>query len=496
MASTLEKSPLDPDSAHFVQQAVASKFDFHSISTKAAGDERLKASINNAVMRQYTGRQLRLLELPDSDALRTLAGEIKQHTIEHLDYYLEQFAANVRRNGGQVHFAADADEARQIIVNIAREAHCTRCIKSKSMVSEEIDLVPALEAAGMEVVETDLGEFIVQISHDRPSHLVAPIVHKDKASIAKLFSEYFGTPYNEDPKAMTMQARAYLRDKFRRSDFGMTGGNFLVAETGQICCVENEGNQRQSITTPRLLVSLVGIEKLVPRVADLAVMLKLLARSATGQPFTIYTNIFGGPRAAGEKDGPEQFHIVLIDNGRTEILASEEYRETLRCIRCGACLNACPVYRKIGGHAYGTVYPGPIGALITPLFQGLGNFKDLPQASSLCGACYEACPVKINIPQHLINLRRDITDRHLNGRMERLVYRLWAWGLKSPLLYAFIGTIQKWDLRRRARKTGWVSKMPSVAAGWTQIRDMPAPAARTFHQLWKDRKSNHAGHGH
>jgi L-lactate dehydrogenase complex protein LldF len=355
------------------------------------------------------------------------------------------------------------------------------------MVSEEIDLAHALEATGLDVVETDLGEFIVQISHDRPSHLVAPIVHKDRASIAQLFSEYFGTPYNDDPQALTMQARVYLRDKFRRSDFGMTGGNFLVAETGQVCCVENEGNQRQSITTPRVLVSLVGIEKVVPRMADLAVMLKLLARSATGQPCTIYTNIFGGPRGAGEKDGPEEFHLVLIDNGRSEILASEEYRETLRCIRCGACLNACPIYRKIGGHAYGSVYPGPIGALITPLFQGLGNFKDLPQASSLCGACYEACPVKINIPRHLVNLRRDITKQHLNGALERLIYRVWARGLKFSAMYHLIGTLQKWDLRRRARD-GWVKRMPSVAAGWTQIRDMPAPAKKTFHQLWRQRR--------
>src|SRR6185295_2950024 len=334
-------------------------------------------------------------------------------------------------------------EAKKIIVEIARKANCKSCIKSKSMVSEEIDLVPALEAAGMEVVETDLGEFIIQISHDRPSHLVAPIVHKDKASIAKLFSEYFGTPYNDDPKSLTMQARRFLRDKFRLSDFGMTGGNFLVAETGQLCCVENEGNQPQSVSTPRILLSLVGIEKVVPRMVDLAVMLKLLARSATGQPFTVYTNIFGGPRNPGERDGPEEFHLVLMDNGRTEILASEEYRETLRCIRCGACLNACPIYRKIGGHAYGSVYPGPIGALITPLFQGLGNFKDLPQASSLCGACYEACPVKINIPRHLINMRRDIVNTHLNGRIERVVYRLWAWALKSLPLYKLISWLQR-----------------------------------------------------
>ena len=265
---------------------------------------------------------MRILELPDSDRLRTLAGDIKQHALDYLDYYLDQLVANVEKNGGHVHFASTGADARRIILDIARQAQCTRVIKSKSMVSEEINLAHALELAGLDVVETDLGEFIVQISHDKPSHLVAPIVHKDKASIAKLFSEYFGTPYCDDPNALCDQARLYLRDKFRKSDFGMTGGNFLVAETGLVCSVENEGNQRQSVSTPRVLVSLVGIEKVVPRMADLAVMLKLLTRSATGAPITIYNNLYGGPRSPGEKDGPQEFHLVLVDNGRTEILAS------------------------------------------------------------------------------------------------------------------------------------------------------------------------------
>jgi L-lactate dehydrogenase complex protein LldF len=464
-----------------------SLFDFHGVSVRAAGDEKLHLALLNSVVRQYTARQICMRDLPDAEGLRRLAGQIKQHTLDHLDYYLEQLKANVERNGGQVHFARDGAQARQIILQIARAAGCSRCIKSKSMVSEEIDLAQALEAEGMDVVETDLGEFIVQISHDRPSHIVAPIVHKDKASIAKLFSEYFHTPYDEDPQTLTKQARQYLREKFRRADFGITGGNFLIAETGQVCVVENEGNARQSTTTPRVLVSLVGIEKLIPRQVDLAVMLKLLARSATGQPMTVYTSLFGGPRRPGEKDGPEQFHLVLIDNGRSEILGSQ-YRETLRCIRCGACLNACPIYRTIGGHAYGSVYPGPIGALITPLFRGLGSFKDLPQASSLCGACYEVCPVKINIPRHLINLRRDIVAQRLNSPIERAICRLWAWAVRWPLLYAWIGRVQKWDLRRRARKTGWVEQMPLAAAGWTQVRSMPAPAKKTFHQLWRRRR--------
>jgi len=338
------------------------------------------------------------------------------------------------------------------------------------------------------VVETDLGEFIVQISHDKPSHLVMPIIHKDRASVGALFAEYFKTPYTDDPTALSKQARLHLRDKFRRADFGMTGGNFLVAQTGHVCVVENEGNARQSITTPRVLVSMVGIEKVIPRLSDLAVMLKVLARSATGQPMTVYTNIFGGPRKPGEKDGPEEFHLVLIDNGRTDILASERYRETLRCIRCGACLNACPVYRKIGGHAYGSVYPGPIGALITPLFQGLEKYKDLPQASSLCGSCYDACPVKINIPKHLIEMREDMVKQNIKSLPEKFVYRAWAWAMQSPRIYAIVNQLQKWQLRRNAKGSGWVSKLPAVASGWTKIRDMPAPAPKTFHQLWKGRK--------
>jgi L-lactate dehydrogenase complex protein LldF len=487
MGSTISSQPPDPNSRAFLAEAGASKFNFHVLSNQAAGDERLKLAVSTNTQRQYDGRQLRMLDLPDADGLRELAGQIKQHALDHLDYYLQQLKDSVEGNGGQVHFANDAAEARKIILDIASRADCRRVIKSKSMVSEEIELLHEFERAGFDVVETDLGEFIVQISHDKPSHLVAPIIHKDRASIARLFSEYFKTPCNDDPQALTMQAREYLRDKFRRADLGMTGGNFLIAETGQVCVVENEGNARQSITTPRILVSLVGIEKVIPRLVDLSVMLKLLARSSTGQKMTVYTSIFGSPRTPGEKDGPQEFHLVLMDNGRSEILASEEYRETLRCIRCGACLNACPVYRKIGGHAYGSVYPGPIGALITPLFQGLAEFKDLPQASSLCGACYEACPVKINIPKHLINMRRDIVTRQLNGRLERMFYRFWAWSLKSPLGYRVASALQKFDLRRRAARSGWISRLPKIAGGWTQVRDMPAPAARSFHQLWKDR---------
>lgn len=463
------------------------KFDFHRESVDASHNERLKKAVDNAVVRNDKGRQLKLLELPDSDAVRTLAGNIKQHTLDHLDYYLEQLAANVEKKGGHVHFASDGEHAKQIILSLVEKAGVQRIIKSKSMVSEEIELAHVMELAGLDVVETDLGEFIVQIDHDKPSHLVTPIIHKDKASIARLFSEYFGTPYNDDPEALTGQARTYLRDKFRKADLGMTGGNFLVAETGDVVTVENEGNARQSITTPRVLISLVGIEKLVPRMIDLSVMLKLLARSATGQSMTVYSSIFGGPRKEGERDGPEAFHLVLMDNGRSEILQSEEYRETLRCIRCGACLNACPVYRKIGGHSYGSVYPGPIGSLVTPLMQGLAQFKDLPNASSLCGACYDACPVKINIPRHLINLRRDIVKRQISHPVERFIYRAYAFMMNTPFRYKLSAWGAKVFMRATKNRAGFVKKLPFPGSGWTQVRDIPAPAKKTFRQMWNEK---------
>lgn len=462
-------------------------YDFGRESDAAAVNDRLKKAVDNAVVRNDRGRSLRLLELPDSDGLRTLAGDIKQHTLDNLDYYLEQFQRNVEKKGGTVHFASDGAHARKIVFDIIKNANCSKVIKSKSMASEEIELSHVMEAAGIDVVETDLGEFIVQIDHDKPSHIVTPIIHKDVKSIATLFHNYFKTPYTENPEELTKQARIYLRDKFRQADLGMTGGNFLVAETGDVVTVENEGNVRQSMTTPRVLISFVGIEKVVPRLTDLSIFLKLLARSATGQPMTVYSSVFGGTRLAGEKDGPAEFHIVLMDNGRTEILASEEYRETLRCIRCGACLNACPIYRKIGGHSYGSVYPGPIGALLTPMFKGLEEHKDLPNASSLCGACYDACPVKINIPKHLINLRRDMVKQKISGPIEQFIYGAYAFMMKTPGRYKLSSFMQKIYIRTMAFGRGYVSKLPFPGSGWTQVRDMPAPAKKTFREMWKNK---------
>ncbi len=464
----------------------AGRYDFDRFADPASRDVRLKAAVNNAVVKNDRGRQARMAELPDADAIRTLAGQIKQHTLDHLDFYLIKLKAAVEARGGKVYFAKTGQDAKRIILDICEQENVRTIIKSKSMASEEIELGHEFEARGYDCVETDLGEFIVQIDHDKPSHIVTPIIHKDLRSIAELFSKYFNTPYNDDPLYLTKQARLHLRDKFRRADLGMTGGNFLVAESGDVCVVENEGNARQSTTSPRVLISLVGIEKLVPDMASLAVMLKLLARSATGQPMTVYTSLFGQPRKEGEKDGPESFHLVLLDNGRSEILASEEYRETLRCIRCGACLNACPIYRSIGGHSYGSVYPGPIGALITPLMQGLANFPDLPKASSLCGACFDACPVKINIPKHLINLRRDMNSRGITGPIEKTIYRMYAFMMGGTGRYRLANLMQK-GLRMIA-KNGYVKWSPPPGSGWTKVRDLPAPAKKTFRQWWEKNK--------
>lgn len=459
---------------------------FRAASSVAVTDRRQRLAIANAVLKQYSGRRERWGELPDVQGLRELAGKIKQHALDYLDYYLDQLKANVEKRGGVVHFAETAEDARRIVMGIVRDNGCRRIIKSKSMVSEEVDLTRHMEQAGLDVAETDLGEFIAQIARERPSHIVGPIIHMDRQAIAGHFFRYFAEECDDDPVLLTMRARTHLREKFRRADLGMTGGNFLIAETGQVCVVENEGNARHSTTGPRILVSMVGIEKVVPRLDDLAVMLKLLGRSSTGQPMTVYTNLFGGTRAVGEKDGPEQFHLVLVDNGRSRILAGE-YREALRCIRCGACLNACPVYRTIGGQAYGHVYSGPIGAVITPLMNTLAEHADLPRASSLCGICAEVCPVKIDLPNLLLKLRRDLVAGGHTSWRDRMLYRLWAWSNMTPFRYRMAAWLQRRSLRKLADGDGFVNSAPGVAAAWTISRDLPAPAARSFRQLWARR---------
>src|SRR5439155_21382542 len=359
--------------------------DFMGAAGQALADPPLQAALVRLTSTVMAANRRGYAALPDSEKLRDHAKRIKEHTLANLEKYLEQLEASVQRNGGQVHWANTAEEARQIVLQIAKQANCRRAVKSKSMTSEEIHLNGALESAGLEVTETDFGEFIIQLAGERPSHLVAPAVHHTRESIARILSQVAGTALPDDPASLAATGRRLLREKFARADMGVTGVNFAVAETGTVVLVTNEGNGRLTTACPRVHVAIMGMEKVIPRLIDLPVFLKLLARGATGQTLSVYTTLVTGPRRAGERDGAEEFHLVILDNGRSRVLATP-FRESLQCIRCGACLNACPVYRRIGGHAYGGVYSGPIGSILTPLYDSVEDNPHLPHASSLCGA--------------------------------------------------------------------------------------------------------------
>jgi L-lactate dehydrogenase complex protein LldF len=458
--------------------------DFLNAARQALADPPLQAALIRLTNTLLAGNRRGYAALADSNALRDHAKRIKEHTLAHLDRYLEQLEASVQKRGGHVHWASTAEEARQIVLDIARRTNSRRIVKSKSMTSEEIHLNPALEAAGMEVTETDFGEFIIQLAGERPSHLVAPAVHHTRESIARILSKHSGEPLPDDPQVLAKTGRRLLREKFRRADMGISGANFAVAETGTIVLISNEGNARLTTTCPRVHVALMGIEKVLPRWLDLPVFLKLLARAATGQTLSVYTSLITGPRRPGETDGPEEFHLVLLDNGRSRLLATP-FRESLQCIRCGACLNACPVYRRIGGHSYGGVYSGPIGSILTPLFDSVADNPHLPHASSLCGACQAACPVKINIPHMLIGLRE--LQHHEKGKSwkEKLAYRLSAAVLRRPWLYCLALCCARLVLRPLARD-GWLRRLPGPGAAWTAARDFPAPAPRSFRECWRE----------
>ncbi|MCG3122478.1 MAG: Lactate utilization protein B [Phycisphaerales bacterium] len=480
---------------------VALPYDIRPRAAKAVRDIQLQQFVANATTVKDRGRRdaFRAAFGARADQVRELAGRIKQHTLDHLDWYLDRFISAAQAAGVTVHLARDAAEANRICLRLAKDYGSKLCVKSKSMVTEEIGLVPELQAAGVETIETDLGEFIIQLDHDAPSHIVTPMIHKDRAAVGRAFQRELGVPYTEDPLTLAGIARDYLRQKYREADLGISGANFLVAKTGSIVLCTNEGNGRFCTSAPPVQIAVAGIEKLIPRMEHLGVMLKVLARSATAQPLTCYTHIITGPARERERGGPQAVHLVLLDNGRSEILR-EETRELLRCIRCGACLNACPVYRKIGGHSYGSVYSGPIGAVITPLLKGVANYPDLPHASSLCGACYQACPVKIDLPSQLIGLRQRMVRTRVTGWRERLAFRAWAWSLRQTWSYRWMAKVQRWALRRMARhdglsggdstpmtSSGWIQKGPGPIAGWTSQRDFPAPAATSFREWWEGR---------
>jgi L-lactate dehydrogenase complex protein LldF len=457
---------------------------------EALGNKKLQLAIYSATGRMADRRREIVADnvMPDYQDLRQHAHDIKKHTLNHLDYYLEELERNVEARGGKVIWAKDGAEACAFIQKLARDRSVKVIVKSKSMTTEEIDLNEHLEHDGVETVETDLGEYILQLAGEKPFHIIAPALHKTKEDVSEIFEKHLHSQPESTPEGLTKIARIALREKFLEAGLGITGANFLIADSGAVVVVENEGNARLSCSAPKIHVAVAGIEKLIPRAQDLGVFLKLLARSATGQALSVYTSFLAGKKREGEPDGPEEFYLVLLDNGRTKLLADESKRQSLYCIRCGACLNHCPVYRKIGGYNYPWVYSGPIGKILTPQFKGLHDDPWVPFASSLCGACGEVCPVKIEIPRILLELRADISSKGEN-KTEKLAFRMWSWVMRHPRIYARLASMSSMT---PGVKDGWIESLPGFLAvgpikNWLSQRDLPAPPKQSFRDLWRKR---------
>jgi len=462
--------------------------------TVALHDKRLQAALNHASGGFVAKRAAQVEALPEYEALRERAREVKEHVLANLDGYLERYEAEVTRRGGHVHWASTAEEAREIILGICQRVGAKTITKGKSMVSEEIGLNDALEAAGHKVVETDLGEYIIQLAHEPPSHIIVPAVHKTRAQVADLFDAAHRplgyTRHLTEVSEMVNEARQVLRGHYFEADVGITGGNFLVAETGSSLIVTNEGNGDLTQSLARVHIVTSGIERVVPTLDDATTFLRLLARSATGQETETYTTVNTGPRRVNgemsDLDGPQEYHVVLVDNGRSKMLGGP-FREMLRCIRCGACLNHCPVYTAVGGHAYGWVYPGPMSSVLTPLINGIEKAYDLPNACTLNGRCQTVCPVKIPLPGLLREIRRQQFEGGLTHWPVKLALQAWAWvARRAPLYHALmaIGIPLMHRLGRRRGALGWLP----LATGWTNTRDLPAPQGQTFQQAWKQRQ--------
>ncbi len=458
--------------------------------------EKAVIALANPTLRQALGQSRKgfvnkraelVAALPEFEALRDQARDVKNHVLENLDHYLERFDSAVTAAGGHVHWARDAEEARNIILGICERVQARTITKGKSMVSEEVNLNAALEERGYTVVETDLGEYIIQLAKEPPSHIIAPAIHKTKEQVSDLFEAAHGGPRKTTVADLVTEARLVLRDKYFKADVGITGGNYLVAETGSSIIVTNEGNGDLTQTLARVHIVTSGIERIVPTLEDVSLFLRILARSATGQETETYTTLSTGPRRPGDVDGPEEFHVVLVDNGRSKMLGGK-FQDMLRCIRCGACMNHCPVYGAVGGHAYGWVYPGPMGSVLTPLFVGLDATYDLPNACTLNGRCQSVCPVRIPLPELLRELRHQQHQRGISPPVQRRALGVWRFVAERPGLYQFANRLAARALKGLGGRDGRLRHLP-FASGWTALRDLPAPEGKTFLELWQARKA-------
>ena len=468
---------------------------FKQNAARALADVQLQKALGNVKQGFIDKRQQAAAKLPEFEALRDSARDIKNHTLEHLDLYLEAYEEKVKASGGHVHFARTADEARAVILGICRDAGARTVTKGKSMISEEIGINHHLEAHGITPVETDLGEYIIQLRNELPSHIIAPAVHLNATQVEQDFRRVHK---NLDPKRdlsepvqLLTEARAVLRERFLAADVGITGANFLVAETGTSIIVTNEGNGDLTQILPETHIVLASIEKLVPTLEDVSQLLRVLARSATGQELSVYTTFSTGPRRPTDADGPENYHVVILDNGRTSMLGTS-FEEMLRCIRCGACMNHCPVYHAVGGHAYGWVYPGPMGAVLTPTLIGVDKAGHLPNASTFCGRCESVCPVRIPLPKLMRHWREREFERHLTPATVRSGLRVWGFFAKRPALYRLATRAAMGVLGLAGRQRGRFTWLP-LSKGWTKYRDFPAPQGETFQARWKrERRGNPA----
>jgi L-lactate dehydrogenase complex protein LldF len=462
---------------------------FSENARAALADKQLQTALGHVRVNFIEKRAKAAASLPEFEALRDAARDIKQHALEHLDFYLERFEAKVIEHGGHVHWCSTADEARATILEICRAAHARTVTKGKTMIGEEIAINEHLAANGIEPVETDLGEYIIQLRGETPSHLIAPAIHVTKNQVSDTFRAHHTDldPARalDEPQTLLAEARDKLRSRFLAADVGITGANFLIAETGQGVIVTNEGNGDLTQTVPKTQIAIASIEKVIPTLEDASVLLRVLARSATGQEMSVYTSFSGGPRRDGDLDGPENYHVVILDNGRSRYLGTE-FQPMLRCIRCAACLNHCPVYQAVGGHAYGSVYSGPIGAVLTPALIGIDHAAKLPEASSLCGRCEAVCPVRIPIPSLLRRWRERAFETKATGVRSRIALALWGFAASRPFLYRIATGVAARGLSLIAGRRGRVSALP-LAGGWTDARDLPAPAGRTFFSQWQSR---------